>query len=55
MKLVQREDGWWITNTPAGVEETGPYPTKAEAVEARRRLLAFLENCDKRGFITSGR
>lgn len=47
--------GWWITGTPEGVDEMGPFATRAEAQESRRRLAAFLANCDKRGFITSGR
>ena len=50
-----REPGWWIVNPPAGVEEMGPFATRAEAQEARRRLIAVLANCDKRGFITCGR
>lgn len=54
-RLSKREDGWWITDTPAGVDETGPFANKAEASEARRRLLLFLANCERRGFITSGR
>lgn len=55
MALRKRDDGWWITGTPTGVDETGPFETKAECAEAKRRLLLFLAHSDKRGFITSGK
>jgi len=43
MKIEKREDGWWIVNTPEGVEEMGPYDTRAEAEEGLRGLKRFLK------------
>ena len=33
--MTKKSDGWWLTH---GGEEWGPYPTKAEAEEAVRRM-----------------
>lgn len=62
MRLVQRPDGWWITDLPNdGVEryhkmrpsECGPYDTKAEAEDDRRGLELYHRHKDEPGFITS--
>ena len=38
-KLEKRSDGWWVTELPEGIEDCGPYPTKASADEDRRGML----------------
>lgn len=43
MKLTKREDGWWITDCPEGVEEMGPYDSKSEADEDRRGVQRSLD------------
>lgn len=40
MKCVRRQDGWWVLGGPFG--EQGPYATKAEALEVKRRMPAKL-------------
>lgn len=40
----QRDDGWWITDVPPGVEEMGPYFTKAQAEEDRRGVERTLKS-----------
>ena len=47
MKTVRLNDGWWITGIP-DTEDAGPYGTRAEADEDRKRMQAFLD-ADKRG------
>lgn len=46
MIIEKREDGWWITNTPDGVDEMGPYATKGEAEEDLRGVKRFLKELD---------
>lgn len=47
MKTEQREDGWWITDCPPGVEEMGPYPSRKEAEEDRRGVQRSLDEFEK--------
>ena len=55
VRITRRDDGHWLTNTPAGVHEMGPFATRAVALEVKRRLVAVLANCDKRGYVTSNK
>lgn len=48
MKIVRREDGFWITRVPDSVAECGPYETRSEAVEDRDGMKAFFENLEKK-------
>jgi hypothetical protein len=46
---------WEIVDLPEGVDSpVGPYDTRREAREARRRLALFLAHCDRPGFVTAG-
>jgi len=54
VKLVKRDDGWWIAEVPGG-GDCGPYATKAEADEDRRGLERTEKNKDRRSFFTSER
>lgn len=44
MRLELRNDQWWIVNTPEGVDEMGPYGTKAEATSHMKGVERFLDN-----------
>lgn len=55
MTLTKRPDGWWITNTPPGIEEMGPYRRRADAAVDRRGVVVFLANIDRRSFFTTER
>lgn len=46
MKTEQREDGWWIVDTPEGVYEMGPYESKKEADEDRRGVQRSLDELE---------
>lgn len=46
MTLEEREDGWWITGVPEGVDEMGVYSTKAEANDDMQGVKRFLKACD---------
>jgi hypothetical protein len=52
MKLVKREDGWWITEVP-DCDDCGPYGTKAEADDDRRGLDRYFKYGHLRSFVTS--
>jgi len=47
MKSVERDDGWWITDTPEGVDEMGPYDNKKDADEDRRGVQRSLDELEK--------
>jgi len=49
---TRRPDGWWIVDTPDGIDECGPYTTKAEAEEDLRGIRRFLKYEDKPGYVT---
>jgi hypothetical protein len=55
LKIVKREDGYWITGFPEGFLDTGPYTAKWEAIEDRTSITRTLENLDNRAFFTSDR
>ena len=42
MRIEAKTDGWWITRTPAGVEEMGPYASRRQAREDRDGVARFL-------------
>jgi len=44
MQLRRREDGWWIVETPQGIEPMGPYRTRAEALDDLRGLRRFVRD-----------
>jgi hypothetical protein len=52
MKLVKREDGYWITDIP-DCGDCGPYATKADADETRRGLQRTFDNLDNWKFWTT--
>lgn len=54
MTVDERYDGWWIVNTPEGVEEMGPWETKREAAEIMAGVKRWLTNREKKGWICSG-
>ena len=41
MRTVKCPDNWWIKDTPPGIEEMGPYSTKAEAEDDLRGAEQF--------------
>lgn len=48
MKVDKKEDNkWWITNTPEGVLEMGPYDTKKEAEEDMAGVKRFLKEYER--------
>ncbi len=48
MKLEHRDAGWFITDTPEGCEEMGPYDTRGEAQEDLTGVKKFLDGtCGK--------
>ena len=55
MEATKRADGFWITNTPACVEEMGPYVKLSDAQEDMDGVCRCLENLDDRGFFTTGK
>jgi len=52
MKIVRRNDGWWIAEVPE-CKDCGPYDTKAEAQDDKRGLEAFFKHGHKRPFVTA--
>ena len=52
MNLARHEDGWWITKVPDTVTEVGPYDTKVEALDTRRRLRSFFKHEHNRSEFT---
>lgn len=46
MKLEQRLDGWWITNTPGDMGDMGPYTTRKEADEDRQGVERTLKSLE---------
>lgn len=49
MGAEHRADGWWIVNTPPGVDEMGPYETKREADEDRVGVQRWIKQNMKAG------
>lgn len=52
MRVEKKEGEYWITNTPSGVEEMGPYNSKKEAEEdcaGVKRMLKELEKPLRKG------
>jgi len=43
MKLTKRDDGWWITDCPPGIDEMGPYDRTAAGVEEAREDIRGVE------------
>ena len=41
---VKRGDGWWVQGLPDGIEDCGPYSTKASAEEDRRGMLRTIKS-----------
>lgn len=56
LEPVKRKDGWWISNTPAGIDEMGPYSDdkegKAEMKDDIRGCKVF---CKDMGIKLEGR
>lgn len=46
-----RTDGWWIVGL-RDIEPCGPYDTKAEAEDTRRRLERFDKFENRPGYVT---
>ena len=46
MKVVKKDDGWWVTNIPDTVTENGPYDSRPEAVETRDGLARLFKALD---------
>lgn len=36
-------NGWWITGTPPGIDEMGPYDSRKEAAEDMAGLKRFIK------------
>lgn len=53
MKITRRKDGYWIVDTPEGVEHMGPYERKKDASDDMAGVKRFLDHGDKRAFMTS--
>lgn len=51
MKLVKKDDGWWIENVPE-CDSIGPYDTKVEAEDDRKGLERTEKYMDKRSYWT---
>ena len=47
--VIKQPDGWWVISPL--IEDSGPYRTKQEALEAKRGKQDFWRNCHKRGFV----
>ena len=43
LQVIQRSDGYWITNLPEGYYSCGPYRTKREAHEGRAGLRRYFK------------
>lgn len=54
MKVVRRNDGWWIVDVPES-EDCGPYDTQREAVEDLRGLERTERYGHRRSFWTCER
>jgi hypothetical protein len=48
MKVEKRDDGYWITDVPEGVQEMGNYATKAEAERDMRGVERSLKSLEPR-------
>ena len=48
MKPTKRGDGWWITDVPEGVEEMGPYASKAEAQDDMAGVKRAFDTLEKK-------
>lgn len=46
MTIEQKEDGYWIVETPDGIDECGPYETKAAAEEDLRGIKRFIKETE---------
>ena len=55
MKIEAKDDGWWITHTPQGVEEMGPYATRRQAREDRHGVARFLRITQRSGSATAAK
>jgi hypothetical protein len=53
MTTEHRFNGWWITETPPGVDEMGPYATRKEAESDRVGVERFLRIADRRAAFTT--
>jgi hypothetical protein len=51
MKLVKRDDGWWITDVPDS-EDCGPYATRPEAKDDMDGLQRTFDHWDDHRFWT---
>jgi hypothetical protein len=51
VKVVHRDDGWWVTEIHPESNDIGPY-TKDEAESHRRCLQKTLANLENRAFFT---
>ena len=43
-ETVKLDGAWWIRGLPDGLEDCGPYPTKAYAEEDRRGMLRTIKS-----------
>ncbi len=51
-KVEKMGPHWWIKGDPE-FGPIGPYDTRAEAEDGRRRLERFARHCDEPGYMTS--
>jgi hypothetical protein len=53
MKIVKRENGYWVTDFPLdGCLDCGPYETKTQAEETQRGLQRTFDHWDDRKYWT---
>jgi len=53
MSVTEKREGeWWVTGI-LGVEDCGPYSTRADAESDRRGMERFLKYAEQRDFFTT--
>ena len=43
MRLERQGNGWWVCDCGEGIEDHGPFDSRAEAAEAKRQIERFLK------------